>query len=120
MKPLAEMNLVDDFLAHSLASHKTYGEEASRFILECILQRRVRHLTVVSQKTWYGEASQVHGVRLDLYLDEEDGVRDALRQITERRYETVLSNRGITPEQIRKYGFAFEGGPCADWAGYVF
>lgn len=73
MKPLAEMNLVDDFLAHSLASHKTYGEEASRFILECILQRRVRHLTVVTQKTWYGEDPQGHGVRLDLYLDEEDG-----------------------------------------------
>lgn len=73
MKPLEDMNLVDDFLAHSLTSHKIYGEEASRCILECILQRRIRHLTVVPQKTWYGEKPGSHGVRLDVYLDEEDG-----------------------------------------------
>ena len=42
MKRLEDMNLVDDFLAHSLTAHKTYGEEASRYILECILQRKAR------------------------------------------------------------------------------
>lgn len=73
MKKLEEMNLVDDFLAHSLAVHKTYGEEASRYILECILQRKIRHLAVVPQKAWYGELPEGRGVRLDVYLDEEDG-----------------------------------------------
>ncbi len=37
MKKLADMNLVDDFLAYSLTAHRRYGEEASRYILECIL-----------------------------------------------------------------------------------
>lgn len=55
MKRLEDMNLVDDFLAYSLAVHKIYGEEASRYIVGCILQRRIRHLTVVPQKAWYGE-----------------------------------------------------------------
>lgn len=73
MKKLEDMNLVDDFLAHSLTAHKTYGEEAYRYILECILQRKIRHLTVVSQKIWYGEEPESHGVRLDVYMDEEDG-----------------------------------------------
>ena len=36
MKKLADMNLAYDFLAYSLTAHKRYGEEASRFILECI------------------------------------------------------------------------------------
>ena len=67
------MNLVDDFLAYSLTIHKTYGEEASRYILKCILQRKIRHLTVVPQKVWYGERPESRGVRLDIYLDEEDG-----------------------------------------------
>ena len=39
----------------------------------------------------------------------EDGVRSALQQIEEKRYETALLTRGFTPEKIRKYGFAFEG-----------
>ncbi len=33
----------------------------------------------------------------------------ALGQIEERKYGTVLESRGIAPERIRKYGFAFEG-----------
>ena len=39
----------------------------------------------------------------------EDGVKSALWQIEEKQYEAVLLGRGIVPEQIRKYGFAFEG-----------
>ena len=73
MKKLEDMNLVDDFLANSLTSHKIYGEKASRFILECILQRRIQHLTIIPQKVWYGEEPESHGVRLDVYLDEENG-----------------------------------------------
>nr|WP_302111434.1 Rpn family recombination-promoting nuclease/putative transposase [uncultured Acetatifactor sp.] len=38
-----------------------------------ILRRKIRHLTVVPQKVWYGEQPEDHGVRLDIYLDEEDG-----------------------------------------------
>ena len=45
MKDLQEMNLVDDFLVNSLTSHKTYGESASRYILECIFRRKIGKLT---------------------------------------------------------------------------
>ena len=42
----------------------------------------------------------------------EDTVLSALKQIEEKHYETALLSRGIPPEHILKYGFAFQGREC--------
>ena len=55
MKPLEQMNIMDDFLAGSLIGHKKYGEAASRYIL------------------LIADNPETHGIRMDVYLDEEDG-----------------------------------------------
>ena len=39
----------------------------------------------------------------------EDTVQSALSQIEVKKYESTLLARGFAKEQIRKYGFAFEG-----------
>ena len=39
----------------------------------------------------------------------EDTVREALKQIEDKKYDSELTARGIRKERIRHYGFAFEG-----------
>ena len=59
MRTLEELNLVDDFLVNSLTSHKIYGEQSARYILECILHRQIGKLTVVPQRFFCGENQHV-------------------------------------------------------------
>ena len=38
-----------------------------------------------------------------------NALENALKQIEDKKYEADLTARGILSENIRKYGFAFEG-----------
>ncbi len=73
VRKLEDLNLVDNFLVNSLTSHQVYGEPAARCILECILGRKLGKIRVVPQRIVPGEDTDKHGIRMDIYLDEEDG-----------------------------------------------
>lgn len=114
MKPLAEMNLIDDFLMSALTCHEEHGPEAMRYILGCILQRDLGKLKVVSQHILPGADPESHGVRLDVYLDEEDGeIFDV-----EPDLSTHLKDRLALPKRVRFYHAKIDETSLKAGAGY--
>ena len=106
MKTLEELNLVDDFLVNSLTSHKIYGEQSARYILECILHRQIGKLTVVPQRFFCGENLETHGIRLDVYLDEENGEIFDIEPDQNDGKEEIVS----LPRRVRFYHAKIDAG----------
>lgn len=68
---LEELNLLDDFLFNKMMSYPGIREEFSKELLRIIFQREFGNFKVVAQKVYYGNDVDLHGARLDVYLEEE-------------------------------------------------
>ena len=114
LKDLQEMNLVDDFLVNSLTSHKIYGESAARYILECIFRRKIGKLQVVPQRFLCGENTGDHGIRLDVYLDEEAG---ELFDVEPDQNDSRAEKESL-PRRVRFYHAKIDAGNLAAGEDY--
>ena len=70
-KKLEEMNLLDDFLFGSMVTYPEIGQRFVKMLLKTILGREFKHLAVTAQKPYYGADADLHGARLDVYLEPE-------------------------------------------------
>jgi predicted transposase/invertase (TIGR01784 family) len=68
-RPLSELNLMDNFLFHEMIVDKEYGEEFCRILLKTFLNKEVRHVKIIPQKDIYGLDTDMHGIRMDAYLE---------------------------------------------------
>ena len=73
-KKLEELNLLDDFLFGTIMSHPLYGERFAGILVKIILNRDIKVLKIVSQQNYYGQDTDRHGARLDVYVEEENGI----------------------------------------------
>lgn len=94
------------------------------FVLGLIVELADRYVITSNRESGFGRydvlleplSKQDDGMILEfkVYDPEEektlqDTVRAAHEQIEKRQYDAVLVSKGVEPERIRKYGFAFEG-----------
>lgn len=106
VKKLSEMNLLDDFLFGSVVTYPEIGEKFVSFLLKTILGREVKHLSVTAQKVFYGADSDLHGARLDVYLEPEieEGVEgNAAVYDIEPESVNKSSDRKALPRRTRFY-----------------
>lgn len=63
--------LLDDFLFDAMVTYPGIGEQFVRMLLKIIFGREFKHLLVTAQKVFYGADTNLHGARLDVYLEPE-------------------------------------------------
>lgn len=103
-KKLEEMDLLDDFLFGSMVAYPEIGQRFVKILLKTIFGREFKHLSVTAQKMYYGADTDLHGARLDVYLEPEEDARD---RVTVYDIEPDLKDRDsdirALPRRMRFY-----------------
>lgn len=105
-KPLKEMNLLDDFLFGSVVTYPEIGERFVKSLLRVIFGREFKHLSVTAQKVLYGANTNLHGARLDVYLEpavDEEAEERAVVYDIEPDQKDAAADRKALPRRVRFY-----------------
>lgn len=114
-RKLEELNLLDDFLFGTMVSYPEIGETFCRAMLGIILNREIGRLKVIPQRVYLGSDTDMHGTRLDVYLeDETDSIRmEEIREETVYDVEPDKNNDELAkarlPKRVRFYRSKIDG-----------
>ena len=67
---IEELSLLDDFLLGSVLSYPVIGPKVCKKMISIILQREIKELHIVPQKSYFGADTDKHGIRMDVYAEE--------------------------------------------------
>ena len=109
LRPLTELNLIEDFLTNQMITHPVVGMKFSKRVLTTILGREIGTLSIAAQKAYPGENTDRHGIRLDVCLDEQGG--DIVDLEPDRN--SSAENVKTLPRRVRFYHAKIDAGSLA-------
>ncbi len=107
MKPLEEMDVIDNFLFTEIMTDEKDGIEVCRMILSCVLKREVGEIYFTPQKVVPGLSERLHGIRMDAYVTEkmdESGNKGCDISVYDIEPDNRSSRRAELPKRSRYYG----------------
>lgn len=107
MKPLEEMDVIDNFLFMEIMSDEKNGLEVCRMILNCVLKREVGEIHFTPQRVVPGITERLHGIRMDAYLTEqsaESGKEGGDINVFDIEPDKKSSRKAELPKRSRYYG----------------
>jgi len=123
VKPLEDMNVMDNFLFTELAGNPELREKFGRTVLSVFLQRKLGKITVHAQSVFQGDSPLLRGIRLDVevkeYLDEfSEAITEESKDTTEKKekadyrvYDMEAQIRKVSalPKRSRFYQAKLDG-----------
>ena len=101
-KELEDMNLVDNFLFGTAVSNEEYGKLIAGTILETVFHRKIKIKNVQSEKVVWPANPELHGIRLDAYIEEENAAVE-LGNIYDIEPEKKSGEKILLPKRCRYY-----------------
>ncbi len=72
-RTLQELNLLDDFLFGKIVTYPGIGERFCKQPPDTVLGVKLDKIKIVPQEMYLGADTNLHGARLDVYIEEENG-----------------------------------------------
>ncbi len=107
MKPLEDMDVIDDFLFTEIMADEEDGAEFCRMILSLVLKREIGEISFTPQKIVPGISERSHGIRLDAYITEhltEDGTDRPCIRVYNVEPDKQSTKKSFLPKRSRYYG----------------
>ena len=98
-RPLSELNVIDNFLFTTLLTREGSKEKVARLILNSILDKEFRNVTVTAQREYPGIDTDLHGIRLDVSITDDDD--DAV--IYDLEPDNIIKDVELLPKRNRFY-----------------
>lgn len=103
---LEELNLMDDFLFQELVSRGEKGEDFCRILLTTILGKKIGKVKVTPQKPMLGRDTNLHGIRLDAYIEVMEAETDI--EVESDIYD-IEPNQTVEREKLPKRTRYYQG-----------